>query len=86
MTVNGVQENDSRIQNEEHDHTNLAKRVTLINSLVAVAYDYIGVTYPTTSSEVYVFKTGGASGTIVATVTVVYSDSTKNNLTSVTRS
>ena len=68
------------------DWINEAYRVRNIDSLVYESYDYIGVTYPDTTSEVYVFKTGGSSGTLVATVTVVYTDSTKANLTSVTRS
>lgn len=59
--------------------------VTPLNSLVPEAYDYIAATYPTTSSEVYTYKTGGASGTTVATVTVVYTDATKNVLSSVTK-
>jgi len=86
MTVGGVQENESRIMNEEHDHTNLAKRVINIGSLVSVAWDYVVETEPTTSSEVYTFKTGGSGGTTVATVTVTYFDSTKNRLVSVGRS
>lgn len=49
-------------------------------------YDYVGVTYPTTSQEVYVFKTGGAGGTTVGTVTLNYSDAvTKAILTSAIR-
>jgi len=48
-------------------------------------YDYISVAYPNTTTEVYTFKTGGSGGTTVATITVVYSDSTKEALTSVTK-
>lgn len=47
------------------------------------AYDYIGVSYPTSSSEVYVFETGGSGGTTVGTLTVTYTDSTKASLLSV---
>ena len=53
------------------------------SSLVTDSYDYILAAYPTTSSEVYTYKTGGAGGTTVATVTVVYVDATKAVLTSV---
>lgn len=49
------------------------------------AHDYIGITYPTSTSEVYTYKTGGSGGTIVLTVTVVYTDTSKENLSSVTR-
>ncbi len=50
------------------------------------SYDYIGVTYPTTSSEAYAYKRGGAGGTLIATLTVTYTDATKEVLSSVTKS
>jgi hypothetical protein len=56
-----------------------------LNSLVTSAYDYIEVTYPTDVSETYIYKTGGSSGITVATVTVVYQDSCKEVLLSVTK-
>ena len=60
-----------------------------LQSLVGLevpAHDYVAVTYPTTSTEVYTYKTGGVGGTTVATVTLVYSDAvTKLILTSVAR-
>jgi hypothetical protein len=57
------------------------------NSLIIKAFDYIAATYPTTSSEVYTYKTGGSGGTTVGTITVVYSDAvTKAIITSVTKS
>lgn len=49
-------------------------------------YDFLGVTYPDSVTEVYVFKTGGSGGTTVGTLTVVYTDATKANLLSVTKS
>lgn len=55
------------------------------NSLIQVEYDYVSVTYPTTTSEVYTHKTGGSGGATVSTVTVVYTDTTKENISSVTR-
>lgn len=59
--------------------------VTVSNVLITSAYDYVGVTYPTSSSEVYTYKTGGSGGTTVATVTVTYTSSTKENISSVAR-
>lgn len=50
------------------------------------AYDYVGVTYPTSTSEVYVFKTGGSGGITVGTLTIVYTDATKSSLLSATKS
>ena len=55
-------------------------------SLVSEAFDYIGVSYPDTETETYTYKTGGSGGTTVATVTVVYTTSSKDVLSSVTRS
>ena len=48
-------------------------------------YDYIGITYNATT-DVYVFKTGGSGGTTVGTLTLAYSDATKVQLNSVTKS
>ena len=68
--------------------TNTTGIITVLQSIAGFnipAYDYVGVTYPTGTSEVYVFKTGGSGGTTVATVTLVYSDTTKASLTSATK-
>ena len=62
------------------------RRVNIKNTLVTEAYDYVGVTYPNSTTEVYIFKTGGVGGTTVATVTVVYTAADKESLSSVTRS
>lgn len=48
-------------------------------------HDYISAAYPTATSEVYTYKTGGSGGTTVATVTVTYTDATKTVLSSVSR-
>lgn len=42
-------------------------------------FDTINATYPTTTQEVYVYKLSGAT---VATITVNYTDTTKNYITS----
>ena len=56
-----------------------------MNSLVPDGYDYVAVTYPTSTSEVFTFKTGGSGGTTVATITLVYTDASKNDLSTVTK-
>jgi len=48
-------------------------------------YDHLAVTYPLTTREVYVFKTGGVAGATVATITINYTDSTKANLLTVAK-
>lgn len=40
------------------------------------------VTYPDAVTEVYALKDGGLAGTLVATITLTYTDSTKQNLAS----
>lgn len=57
-----------------------------VGSLVSgITFDAISVTYPTSSVEVYTYKTGGVSGTTVATVTITYSNPSKNTLVSAVR-
>jgi hypothetical protein len=51
---------------------------------VPYSYDYVAITYNTTT-DVYKFYQGGSGGTLVATVTLAYSNSTKSQLNSVTR-
>jgi hypothetical protein len=53
--------------------------------LAGVTYDYIGASYPNAVTEVYSYKQGGSGGTLQATVTVTYTDSTKNSLVSVVK-
>lgn len=65
-----------------------ARRVYNVNAgnlLEGVVFDYIGASYPTTTSEVYEYKSGGSGGTLQATVTVVYTDTTKEFIESVAR-
>jgi hypothetical protein len=57
--------------------------VTAFIPLVPSAYDYISLEdYEGANPTVILFKTGGASGTVVATLNLTYDG---NNLTSVTR-
>lgn len=69
------------------DVTGLATQNTLlaVAGLVTLPYDYIAAAYPNATTETYTFKTGGSGGTTVATVTVVYTDATKENLSTVTK-
>jgi hypothetical protein len=53
---------------------------------IGAEYDYVSVAYPNTTTETYTFKTGGAGGTTVSTVTIVYTDATKADLSTVTKS
>ncbi len=53
--------------------------------LFTLPYDSIQTTYPSATVEHYQSYLGGLSGTAVQLVVVTYSDSTKNNITSVVR-
>lgn len=48
-------------------------------------YDYLSVAYPSADTETYTFKAGGSGGTTVAVLTLVYTDSTKEFLSSATK-
>ena len=56
------------------------------DGLITEDYDYISVAYPDGVTEIYSYKDGGVSGTLVATLTLVYTDSTKDNVLSITKS
>lgn len=53
------------------------------DGLLPPQYDRVDVTYPTSSSEVYDFSFGGSS---VGTVTLTYTNSSKNDLLSAVKS
>lgn len=67
------------------DKSEYKLRTFNMSGLVSETYDYIAVTYPLATQEVYTFKSGGSGGTTVATLTVNYTTSTKDVLTDVAR-
>lgn len=50
--------------------------------LNGISYDFGSVAYPNTTTEVFTLKIGGSSGATVATVTLIYTDNSKENLSS----
>lgn len=62
-----------------------AVRVSLANAIVSEKYDFVSFAYPDSVTEAITFKFGGSGGTTVATVTIVYTDSSKENISTVTR-
>lgn len=90
--VNNTVPTDEQLNNRkqiEFDWNNEALRVSTIGSLVTEAYDYLELTYVSAGNgvgeiETVVYKTGGSSGTTVATLTLTYNSD--NNISSVTRS
>lgn len=72
-----------------YDDAKQAHRVLNLGSLVPEEYDYIALTYVTAGNgigeiETVIYKTGGVSGTTVATLTLTYDSNDK--LETVTRS
>ena len=55
------------------------------SGILTLAYDYVKVTYPSATTEVYTTRLGGSGGDIQEIVTVTYTDSTKEDLDSVER-
>ena len=53
-----------------------------LNSLIITQFSSVSVAYPTTTQEVYTYLNGAS---LVATVTVTYTDATKNLISSVVR-
>lgn len=65
-----------------YDDANQAFKFENVGSLVPMTYDSIVFSYTGNNITTAVYKTGGLSGTTVATLTLTYSGS---NVTSVTR-
>ena len=57
-----------------------AMRHINVGSLIKFDFDYYSVAYPIATQEVYTYRTGGASGSVVGTVTINYTDATKANV------
>lgn len=49
------------------------------------AYDYVAYVNVSATADRYVFKTGGSGGATVATINIVYVDSTKDQISTVTK-
>lgn len=58
--------------------------LAVTNGLSLPAYDYVSLAVAATT-DTYTFKTGGAGGTTVATVTITYTDSTKAVISTVVK-
>ena len=53
--------------------------------LSGVSYDFVAATYPDSVTEVFTFKLGGAGGTTKAVITIVYTDGSKDLISTVTK-
>jgi len=59
--------------------------VGLGNLLAGLTFDHIAASYPNSTTEVYIYKSGGSGGTTVATLTVIYTAAAKDLISSVAR-
>jgi len=59
--------------------------INTISDLRQSEFDSITITYPDSVTEVYTHRKGGLTGNVAFTLTLVYSDASKNTLVSVTR-
>jgi len=66
--------------------TPVSGTVTSLQGLNIPIHDTVQASYPDGTTETYVFKSGGTAGATVATVSVVYTDSTKGSLSLVLKS
>lgn len=57
---------------------------TSTSGLVTSSYDYLALTQASTT-DTYTYYSGGVAGTLVATVTITYTDSTKTTIANVAR-
>lgn len=60
--------------------SNLSMFQTIID---AYDFDYLDVGYPTTSSETVALVSGGVTGDVLATFTIVYTDETKTAVSNI---
>ena len=67
------------------DTSLLATKANQLFGLLPIVYDYMSYTNTNATTDTYVYKSGGSGGTLVATVTIVYTDSTKAQVSTVTR-
>lgn len=67
------------------EQTNVPTSIINSNALVPFAHDYIGVNVGGATADVYTYKTGGAGGSTVATLTINYTDATKAVISSIVR-
>jgi len=61
-------------------------QMVLANPLILEPFDAISAAYPAVDTEVYSYYDGGLGGVLVGTVTVIYTDASKESVSSVVRS
>jgi hypothetical protein len=75
-----------KFQKDLNNIDSVIVKTSSYNGLLSnIQFDYISATYPDNKTEKYEYFLGGLSGTLKATIIIIYSDASKNNLVSVER-
>lgn len=61
-------------------NSNGSANVHVVNKLIPQIWDYYVPTFPTATQEVHTFKSGGSGGSTVRTITINFTDSTKETI------
>lgn len=79
--------NPIKIYNVNGEEINPAtnESIEALGGLLTEAYDSISFSYPSSTEEIIYFKVGGLAGVTVMTITVTYTDATKENVQSAVR-
>jgi hypothetical protein len=84
IDIGAVSVGEVEISNDVGNPVPVSGTVNVLTGLEIPDHDYIALSYTGSNLTGVVYKTGGASGTTVATLTLAYDGS--GNLTSVTKS
>lgn len=89
VIINAVDDNiairSSTTGNEFQPNSDGSVNNFVQNLLIRVKWDAFSASFPSAVQEVYTYKTGGLGGTTVATVTITYTDSTKDTISSLVK-
>lgn len=83
--MSALQRNINDRENDKFFENFQGETTVRVGDYVQASWDYLSVAYPTSTQEVYTFKSGGSGGTTIATVVVDYTDSTKDFISTVAR-
>jgi len=84
--VSSLTDSASSIRAFQYDPTTRGVTVHSVSGLAFGAYDYVSMALSIgDTTETYTFKSGGSGGTTVNTIVVVYTNSTRTVLSTVTK-
>lgn len=79
--VSNIPLSDYRVKTTINSDLSHTQHVIMASGLVPAAYDYISLLYTGNDLTGVVYKSGGAAGTTVATLTLAYSASVLQSVT-----